>query len=167
MTATHTAKIVEEIGIGLEAGQRQTAVDILAAILCNQHVLYLKTRNFHWNLKGPRFHDLHEFFENQYRQLEGAIDETAERIRMLGGVSPGSMAEFLGGASLKEAAGEIIHGDDAIAALIADHDTVIRDLRGQIPRLEEVCNDMGSADFVTELLQAHEKAAWMLRSYVA
>lgn len=167
MNATHTAKVAEKIGNGMEEGQREDAISLLAAVLCNQHVLYIKMRNFHWNLKGPRFHDLHEFFEQEYKEIESAIDETAERIRMLGGVSPGSMAEFLGGSTLKEAAGEIISGNDAIVALIADHDAAIRNLRQRIPYCEEKLNDIGTADFLTERLRSHEQSAWMLRSFVA
>ena len=158
--------MAEDIGNGMEKSQRQGAVKLLASVLCDQHVLYIKTRNFHWNLKGPRFHDLHVFFEKQYQDLEAAIDETAERIRMLGGVSPGSMAEFLGGADLKEAASDIISGDDAISALISDHDKVVRDLREKIADSEEEFNDAGTADFLTALLRTHEQAAWMLRSFI-
>ena len=101
-------KIAEEISDGLSKENRTGVIESLISVLSDQHVLYMKLRNFHWNLKGPRFHSLHEFFEQQYKTLEGAIDETAERIRMLGGVSPGSMSEFLAATSLKEAAGEII-----------------------------------------------------------
>jgi len=157
--------MAEDVGNGMESAQRKNAVELLASVLCNQHVLYIKTRNFHWNLKGPRFHDLHVFFEKQYQQLETSIDETAERIRMIGGVSPGSMAEFLGGADLKEAASDIINGDDAIAALISDHDQVVRDLREKIPQFEDEFNDIGTADLLTVLLRNHEQAAWMLRSF--
>jgi len=157
--------MAEDIGNGMENEQRKNAVELLASVLCNQHVLYIKTRNFHWNLKGQRFHDLHVFFEKHYRELEAAIDETAERIRMIGGVAPGSMAEFLGGADLKEAASDLISGDDAISALVSDHDQVVRDLREKIPQSEDEFNDIGTADFLTGLLRKHEQVAWMLRSF--
>src|SRR5690606_41827844 len=60
------------------------AVGILAGILGDQHVLYVKTRNYHWNITGPHFNELHAFFEQQYNEIGTWIDETAERIRMLG-----------------------------------------------------------------------------------
>ncbi len=164
MNATHTAQVVEKIETGMSDSERQGAVAILAEVLANQHVIYLKTRNFHWNLKGARFNSLHGFFEQQYGALATAIDATAERIRMLGGVAPGSMAEFLGGATLKECQGAIISGEDAVRALLEDHDAVIRELRKQIPRCETDFDDVGTADFLTGQLQAHEEAAWMLRS---
>src|SRR5690348_10568610 len=81
--------------IDIPPKDRSKITGTLAAVLADQHVLYQKTRNYHWNLTGHRFHTLHEFFEKQYRELVEAIDETAERIRMIGGTAPGSMAEFL------------------------------------------------------------------------
>lgn len=151
------------IGLGKEA--RGRSVEILAGILGDQHVLYMKTRNFHWNLTGPHFNALHAFFEEQYNALAAAIDETAERIRMLGSASPGSMKELLALASLKESPGALIDGEAAVAALLDDHEAVIRSLREAIDALAEA-GDTGSEDFATGLLQAHEKAAWMLRSVV-
>ena len=77
----------ESPAIGLAPGRRAEVIDLLSAVLADQHVLYQKTRNFHWNLTGHRFHTLHEFFEKQYTELAEAIDQTAERIRMIGGVA--------------------------------------------------------------------------------
>lgn len=158
-------KIAEEISNGISKEKQEKVIGSLIEVLSDQHVLYMKLRNFHWNLKGPRFHSLHEFFEKQYKTIEAAIDETAERIRMVGGVSPGSMSEFLSCASLKEAAGEIIDGEDAISALVTDHEAVIRSLREKAAETEEEFNDLGTSDFLIELLQQHEQDAWMLRSF--
>ncbi|GHC67514.1 Dps family protein [Roseibacillus persicicus] len=152
--------------IGLSADTRKKACSILNGILSDQHVLYIKTRNFHWNLIGGRFHTLHEHFEEMYNELAVAIDETAERIRMLGGVSPGSMKEFLANATLKEEKGAIIDGDAAIESLLSDHESVAQSLRKDIEKLEEDLGDVGSADFLTALLQKHEQTSWMLRSYL-
>jgi len=155
----------ESIHIGLDAKTRGQAVKLLAAILADQHVLYGKTRNFHWNLTGHRFHTLHAFFETQYDALALAIDKTAERIRMLGAASPGSMKEFLALATLKETPGTLVNGDLAIASLRDDHEAAARELRKAVEALDKA-GDAGSADFLTDLLQSHEEAAWMLRSFL-
>jgi starvation-inducible DNA-binding protein len=155
----------EVLDIGLDAKVRAASVKALSGILADQHVLYLKTRNFHWNLTGHRFHTLHAFFEAQYDALAQAIDKTAERIRMLGAASPGSMKEFLALASLKECSGALIGGDEAIAALRDDHEAAVRVLRKAVDATDEA-GDAGTADFLTELLQNHEEAAWMLRSFL-
>ena len=156
----------ETVKIGLSKDSRQKAAEILAGILANQHVLYLKTRNFHWNLTGFRFRTLHTFFEEQYEALAKAIDQVAERMRMLGAVAPGSMAEMLKAATLTERPGALVDGEEALKALHADHETVIRELREAIDILDEKCHDAGTADFVTDLIRAHENLAWMLRSFI-
>ncbi|MGJ8678552.1 MAG: Dps family protein [Akkermansiaceae bacterium] len=151
--------------IGLDAKDTKKISTILSQILADQHVLYIKTRNYHWNLIGGRFHSLHVHFEEQYTKLAEAIDETAERIRMIGGVAPGSMKEFLGLASLKEDEGSLIEGDAAIQSLLDDNESAIKCLRKSITEIEEL-NDVGTADFLTGTLQHHEMTAWMLRSYL-
>lgn len=150
--------------LGLPPAKRTRSIALLAAVLADQHVLYQKTRNYHWNLVGQRFFTLHELFEKQYRALAEAIDETAERIRMLEGIPPSSMAEFLKLASLKEAPSALIHGEQALESLADDHAACVRSLREAISAADEKCDDAGTADFLTELIQAHEKNAWMLRS---
>jgi len=159
------ARTTESLDIGLDAKVRASSVKALSGILANQHVLYLKTRNFHWNLTGHRFHTLHAFFEAQYDALAMAIDKMAERIRMLGAASPGSMQEFLALASLEECSGALIGGDDAIAALLKDHEAAARELRKAVDTTDEA-GDAGTSDFLTEPLQNHEETAWMLRSFL-
>jgi starvation-inducible DNA-binding protein len=161
-----SSPVVEDPAIGLPRENLQRVNAILSRILADQHVLYQKTRNYHWNLTGRRFHTLHELFEKQYRALVEAIDETAERIRMLGGVAPGSMSEFLTLASLKEDSGRLISGEDAVEALAADHAACVRSLRKAIDETADANDDAGTADFLTDLIRAHEKTAWMLRSHL-
>ncbi len=151
--------------IGLTAKNRQKITDILSSALSDQHVLYIKTRNFHWNLIGGRFPSLHVHFEEMYGELALAIDQTAERIRMVGGIAPGSMEEFIKSASLKETKGALVTGDDAIKALLADYESVIRSLRKEIPKIGYL-DDHGTEDFLVGLIQKHEMTAWMLRSYL-
>lgn len=153
------------VDIGIKAEGRDAICSMLGSVLADQHVLYIKMRNFHWNLVGERFHTLHAFYEEHYRILEGAIDRTAERIRQLGGTAPGSMAEFVKASSLKEAEGELIQGEDSISSLVSDHESVIKSLRRDVGKVEG-WDDAGTADFLTALMQDHEKMAWMLRSFL-
>lgn len=158
--------MASEINIGLEASEREGVVHLLQGNLADLHVLYIKTRNFHWNVVGPRFSQLHKFFEEQYDALEEAIDEVAERIRSLGGISAGSMAEFLKLARLSEHTGPLPNADGMIAALLADHEAIIRQLRHDLDTVNEKYHDAGTSDFLTGLMEAHEKMAWMLRAHL-
>ena len=67
----------------------------LSSILADSYTLYLMTQNFHWNVTGPRFHQLHTMFEEQYQELAEAVDDIAERIRAIGHRAPGSFKEFM------------------------------------------------------------------------
>ncbi len=154
------------INIGLNDKQRSGVVDILNAALADEFVLYTKTRNFHWNVVGPQFNDLHKFFEAQYEELEGFIDDVAERARALGGVALGSMQGFLKHTRLKESTGAPPAAMAMIAELLNDHEAIIRQLRDDIGKVSDKFGDEGTADFLTGNMEAHEKMAWMLRAFL-
>lgn len=148
--------------IGLSDAQRESVCKILGGVLADEYVLYTKTRNFHWNVSGPRFNDLHKFFEGQYDDLAEKIDEVAEHIRSLGHLSPGSLSEFSRLARLKDHSGPAT-ASQMCAALLADHEALIRQLRADVDSVTGQ-GDAGTSDFLTGLMEEHEKMAWMLRS---
>lgn len=151
--------------LGLASKSRDTVTALLARLLADEHVLYVKTRNFHWNVTGLDFGSLHALFEKQYDELAEAIDEIAERLRSLGGIAPGSMKEFLKLARLDEQPGGRLEAEKMIAALLSDHETVVRTLREDIEAAGKA-GDEGTADFLTGLIESHEKTAWMLRAHL-
>jgi starvation-inducible DNA-binding protein len=145
--------------------ERAATVEILNRLLSDEYVLYTKTRNYHWNVTGPQFNDLHKFFEAQYEELNEFVDDVAERARQLGGRAYGSLAEFAKTARLTEQPGTVPAAKEMLAALLADHEAVIRTLRGDIGAVTDRYKDVGTADFLTGLLEKHEKMAWMLRAF--
>ncbi len=159
---------MERAAIGLTNDQRAGVSGILNRALSDEHVLYIRTRNFHWNVTGMHFKSLHEFFEEQYKQIEISIDEIAERARSLGFRAIGSMTEFLAHASLKENnPAEVPDATGMLRSLLNDHESIIKQLREDIDTCDDVHKDAGTADFLTEKLEAHEKMAWMIRAYLA
>ena len=82
------------INIGLSDKSRTAITAILDVLLPDEVLLYIKTRNFHWNVVSPSFSEMHKFFEEQYEALDEIFDDVAERIRALGGRAPGSMADL-------------------------------------------------------------------------
>ncbi|MEW6588688.1 MAG: Dps family protein [Thermoproteota archaeon] len=150
------------INIGIADKQRKAVVGLLAKLLADEYVLYTKTRNYHWNVVGPHFNDLHKFFESQYGAIDSDIDEIAERIRSLGEKTPATLTEFVKNATIKEHP-EFPPADKMVSNLVADHESIIRTLREGISTCEQN-NDAGTADFLTGLMEKHEKTAWMLRS---
>lgn len=157
-------KLRAAINTGLSDKSREKVVGILNALLADEVVLYVKTRNFHWNVEGPSFSEHHKFFESQYEALDEIMDDVAERARALDGRAAGSLAEFLKLARLKEAKSGL-SGEEMIAALLADHEAVVRQLRSDV-EAAGAAGDAGTNDFLTGLIESHEKMAWMLRAYL-
>ena len=93
------------VSIGISEENRQKLAEGLSKLLADSYTLYLKTHNFHWNVKGPMFQTLHLMFEGQYTELATAVDLVAERIRALGYPAPGSYAEFANLTSIQESKG--------------------------------------------------------------
>lgn len=151
--------------LGLPDKSRATVLALLGRLLADEHVLYVKSRNFHWNVTGPDFGPLHALFETHYDALAETIDEIAERIRSLGGVAPGSMKEFLKLTRLDEQPGSKLAPEKMLTELLADHESVIRSLRDDI-ETAAAAGDAGTNDFLVGVLEAHEKTAWMLRAHL-
>lgn len=152
--------------IGLSPKNLKSIAEILSFVLSDAIVLYTKTRKFHWNVSGNSFMELHKLFEKQYKILEEAIDEIAERINKLGAKTPGTMAEFLDMTSLKESPGRYPSQKQMLGELLKDHEAVIKQLRKYIDDCDEKYGDMGTSDFLTDLIKEHETIAWTLRRYL-
>lgn len=152
--------------IGVKDDARKKVVEILNMRLCDEYVLYTKTRNYHWNVIGPRFSQLHEFFKEQYEILEEMTDEVAERARQLGGKSLGTLDEFVRHSSIGEHPGQYPEAQKMIENLLKDHDTIIKTLRKNADECDEQYDDMATNDFLLEAVQKHEKMAWMLRAHL-
>jgi starvation-inducible DNA-binding protein len=152
--------------IGITDANRQAVSVQLAKLLADEFVLYTKTRNAHWNVEGTDFHAMHLFFESQYEQLDDIMDSVAERIRTIGHYAPATLKSFLSLTHLSEYAENKNDSLGFIKELLADHETIIEFIRGNINPFASEFNDAGTSDYVTGLMETHEKMAWMLRSHL-
>jgi starvation-inducible DNA-binding protein len=157
-------RVKSDVDIGLDADAREQVVGVLTKLLADEFVLHTKTRAFHWNVTGPHFNALHELFEEQYTALNVTVDDVAERIRQLGALTKAGLGPFLDQARLDDAEGHP-GWQEMLKALLADHEAVIRQLRDDVETCEEA-GDQGTMDFLTGLMEQHEKTAWMLRAHL-
>jgi starvation-inducible DNA-binding protein len=149
--------------VGLSSKAQAGLVESLNHLLADEYVLYTKTRNYHWNVTGPHFNDLHKFFESQYDTLDVKIDEIAEFIRYFGEKVPATLANFQRAARLKENTGTSSSGQQMVADLLKDHEALISTLRSDVEEAEKA-QASEVADYLTGLVEEHSKMAWMLRS---
>jgi starvation-inducible DNA-binding protein len=151
-----------QIDIGIEEGARSEIAAGLARVLADSYTLYLKTHNYHWNVTGPRFRELHLMFEEQYTELAVAVDDIAERIRTLGELAPGSYSEFAQLSRITEASGRT-SAEQMIRDLVIANETLVRTIREVLPRAQAAA-DESTASLLADRMVVHEKTAWMLRS---
>jgi len=152
--------------IGISKENLTQVAHALNGLLADEFLLYLKTRNAHWNIEGSDFHAMHKFFEEQYEQLDGMMDDVAERIRVLGHYAPATMRAYLQLTHLTEQSRDKNDSAGFIKELLGDHESVITTLRENINSFANELNDAGTSDFITGLMEAHEKMAWMLRAHL-
>jgi len=150
------------IDIGITETHRQQIAEGLGHVLADTYTLYLKTHNFHWNVVGPRFRELHLMFEEQYNELALAVDAIAERIRTLGFAAPGTYRAYAELATIEETEG-VPDADTMIRILTQDNETVVRTAR-KILTIAQDANDESTASLISDRLVVHEKTAWMIRS---
>jgi starvation-inducible DNA-binding protein len=153
-----------EINIGIIEKNRKHVADELSKILADEFVLFTKTKNAHWNVEGIDFYDRHKLFEEQANQLDEAVDSVAERIRTLGHYAPASLKSYLELTQLEEQKQSNYSSETLIKELLSDHETIISGLRANINIFANEYEDLGSSDFITGLMQDHEKTAWFLRT---
>jgi len=151
--------------IGVAANHLKAVALELNKVLADEYVLYTKTRNYHWNIEGSNFMEMHKFYESQFEQFDQIIDEVAERIRTIGHYTEARLKDYIKLTHLEEQ--EYTNDQQQqLKNLLDDHETIVRNLRNLIEVFSEKHKDEGSADFVTGLMREHEKMAWFIRSYI-
>lgn len=139
----------------------QIVTDRLKAVLGQTFRLYVQTHGYHWNVEGPEFRQLHDVFEAQYTNLWEALDEIAERIRVQGAYAPGTVAELMALAGEEDDPAQ--SASDMVARLISGHDDIARTLRAAIASAAEAGDEV-TAGMLTDRLEWHEKAIWMMKA---
>lgn len=153
---------MKSIDIGINEAERLNIAEGLKRLLADSYTLYLQTHNFHWNVTGPQFRDLHLMFEEHYTELATAVDDIAERIRTLGFTAPGTYKAFAQLSSIVEVEG-VPKANDMVEILTTSHETVVKTCR-QVLKLAQAADDESSASLISDRMREHEKTAWMLRA---
>ena len=153
------------IDIGINQQDRETVAKHLKKLLADSYTLYLQTHNFHWNVTGPMFPQLHAMFELQYTELSIAVDDIAERIRSLGIAAPGTYSAFAELSSIDEVDG-VPDASEMVQLLTRGHEQVVRTCRIALNAAQSA-DDESSSSLISDRMRTHEKTAWMLRALTA
>jgi len=151
-----------EIDIGINKEDRVAIAEGLKHLLADSYTLYLQTHNFHWNVTGIHFRELHLMFEEHYTELAIAVDDIAERIRTLDVAAPGTYKAFSQLSSIAEVDG-VPSSSEVVELLTKGHEQVIKTAR-QVLQLAQNADDESTSALVSDRMRVHEKTAWMLRA---
>jgi starvation-inducible DNA-binding protein len=155
----------ENVDIGISSNNLKNITNLLNEDLADEYLLLTKTKKYHWNVVDPRFNDLHKFLDEQYNLLSESVDEIAERIRSLGGKSRATLKEFLASTQINEDPGSYPDANTMLKNLLRDQESIIKTLRNHVDECQDL-KDEGTANFLTDKMEEHEKMAWMLRSFL-
>lgn len=150
------------IDIGINKQDKQDVAEGLKKLLADSYTLYLQTHNFHWNVTGQMFRQLHLMFEEQYTELATAVDDIAERIRTLGVAAPGTYKSFAALSSIQEVEG-VPSAAEMVEILAHGHELVIKTCRAALKTAQDA-DDESSVALISDRMRIHEKTTWMLRS---
>lgn len=150
--------------LNLDTSKTKNTVKELNVLLADYHLYYQKLRNFHWNIIGQNFFDLHVQFEDMYNDAKVKIDEIAERILTLRFQPESNFTDYLKISNLKEASSNI-EDNEMVSALLKDHGKIISQMRNVV-NVADKNGDEGTIDLVGAYIRELEKTSWMLDAWI-
>jgi starvation-inducible DNA-binding protein len=139
---------------------------MLSPVLAYEMNLYLKTRNFQWNISNDSFMDIHELLEEQYKQIEECIHEIADRLKKFGESTMVIMNEFiLSGTTGKEKTVDQFP-KSMLLELLTEHESLANQLQVRVNNCIKRNQEIGTAYFLSEIVEQHMTIIWKLKKYL-
>ena len=151
--------------LGFDQKDKTQLTSKLNLLLASYHVHYQKLRNFHWNVEGENFFELHGKFEELYNFSKVNIDDIAERIRVFGDRPMASLQEYLKYSTIKEPNG-IPDSNEMVISILGDFEVLIKQMLDILDLANQI-GDVSTIDLLTKILKQTEKYFWMFRSFVS
>ncbi|MUP46869.1 DNA starvation/stationary phase protection protein [Gramella sp. BOM4] len=149
--------------LGLDATKTKNTVKELNVLLADYHLYYQKLRNFHWNVIGKNFFDLHEKFEELYDDAKLKVDEIAERILTLRYQPTSNLSDYLKSSNLEESSSDLTDSK-MIEILLKDHGLILKQMR-KVVEVADKAGDEGTIDLIGAYIRELEKTSWMLDAW--
>lgn len=147
--------------------QNQPAVaDALNALLADSYALYLKTKNYHWHVEGPRFRQLHLLFDEQAGQILATTDLIAERVRKNGAATLRSIGDVSRHQTVKDDDAAAVDADTMVRNLAADNETLLAQIK-ETKAAAEAAGDIATSGLVDGWADETEQRIWFLKATLA
>jgi len=165
-TQIDTGKVkAKPVKLGWSSAETEKITRALNALLANYAIHYQKLRNYHWNVKGSDFFDLHEQFESQYTEAIKNIDDIAERIRIFGETPLSTLKDYLETSEIKETSTNLT-SELMVRELLSDYRILLQYMFSVVEVASEE-RDSGTEEMVKVFINQLEKHHWMLSSFLA
>lgn len=135
----------------------------LSVLTADTQLVYVKLHNYHWNVQGTDFRNVHEFTEALYTEAAEQFDELAERILMLGGTPPSTMQEYLKLSELKEVAAQPFSSPQVYEGIQGDFTHLLAGAK-ELKILASDEDDAATDSLASDLIAYYEKQIWMLKA---
>ncbi len=145
----------------IKSNAAKTVAQALNTILADTFALYLKTKNFHWHVSGPHFHDYHLMLDTQATQILGTTDEIAERVRKTGNTTLRSIGDISRHQTIKDNDAAFVSPSEMLKELLADNKAMASSMR----KAHEVCDehdDVATASLLETYIDDTERRTWFL-----
>ena len=153
---------MSKVDIGVDSKHKEIIATKLNRLLADSYTLYLQSHNFHWNVEGAHFRDLHLMFEDQYTELAEAVDEIAERVRTLDAAAIGTYKSFSSVTGIDEIEG-VPDAESMIETLQRNNEKLVKTCR-EVLKAAQDGEDESTVALASDRMRVHEKSAWMLNS---
>lgn len=150
--------------IGLDMEQSKALAEKLNELLADYSIFYQNVRGYHWNIKGDKFFELHQKFEELYNDLFVKIDEVAERILTLGHTPNHKFSDYKKEAQVKESS-EVSDGIQDVKDVLESLKIIIS-LQRELLNLSADANDEGTNALMSDYIREQEKLVWMYSAYL-
>ncbi|WP_127844689.1 Dps family protein [Psychroflexus aestuariivivens] len=150
--------------LNLDNDKTKSTVKELNVLLADYHLYYQKLRNYHWNIIGQNFFDLHIQFEEMYDDAKVKIDEIAERILTLRFQPESNFTDYLNKSNLKESSSDV-SDREMVSNLLSDHGEIIKQMRKVVDSADKN-EDEGTIDMIGAYIRELEKTSWMLDAWI-
>ncbi|MGE4130896.1 MAG: Dps family protein [Bdellovibrionales bacterium] len=157
------ARQLSPLGITPKAGEQM--ISTLNRVLADEFILFTKTLNFHWNIRGPQFASLHALLDSQYHEILEIMDSIAERVKMARGFPVATVGHIQEESSLTEGSSGHSKHLKTLLELVRDHLSIEAEITGALEG-NVFDADPGTEDFITGVLKRHQKITWMLQSHL-
>lgn len=128
-------------------------------------VFYRKLQNYHWNITGENFFEIHVKLEEYYDEINDQIDEIAEHILTLGGTPLGTMEDYIANTTIAEAKNEKVKSDVVFENLIEDYTILLQEAM-KIKKMADEKNNYSTSSLIDEYIKDYSKKLWMLNACI-